>query len=254
MTRQAGNPHLHHIDWARARRMVLVPTVFMAMAFIMVWQSGLHLALADAIFQLEGGRWALKKYWLTQTLLHDQIKHLHTLAIIGLLGYAIRHKIRNPDCHINRANLFLITALLVSYTVITSIKHSLNMDCPWDLNRYGGLYPYIDFLEQRLPMMKRGLCFPAGHASLGYSWLALFFYFLVTRPSLSKWGIVAPALLGLGLGFVQQLRGAHFILDDMATLLICWLCSGLLFLLFYHPRRTTMTKPVTVAVTRDKPL
>lgn len=50
------------------------------------------------------------------------------------------------------------------------------MECPWDLTRYGGDLPFVGLLERRPADMPDTACFPAGHASAGYAWLALYFF------------------------------------------------------------------------------
>jgi len=224
--------------------LVFLPVVLLCLLFMGVWAGNLHLKLADFLFLMEGGHWALKKHWFAQEILHNKIKLLHALIVISFVCYTFYHKIRLPHSPINRANFYVLASLLLSYVLITVIKHLIHMDCPWDLRRYGGFYPYIDFLQERLPKMKRGLCFPAAHASLGYSWLALYFYFREIRPQWRGLGIIVPVLVGLLLGLVQQLRGAHFILDDIATLAICWLSAGVLYLIFLSPSLRQKSVPL----------
>jgi membrane-associated PAP2 superfamily phosphatase len=76
-------------------------------------------------------------------------------------------------------------------------------------------------------------CFPAGHASGGYAWLA--FYFLgVYKQSAWRWvGLGFALSIGLIFGVSQQLRGAHFITHDLWTLGICWFFSLLIFKLIF---------------------
>ena len=73
--------------------------------------------------------------------------------------------------------------------------------------------------------MPRAACFPAGHASAGYAWMALYFFFLATRPQWRWLGLAVGIVLGLLFGVVQQLRGAHFLSHDLWTAVICWSCA-----------------------------
>jgi len=96
------------------------------------------------------------------------------------------------------------------------------MDCPWDLLRYGGTHPRVGLFGLRPAGLGRNHCFPAGHASGGYAWLALYFFFLAVRPGWRWAGLAAGACLGLVFGVSQQLRGAHFLSHDLWTIAICW--------------------------------
>ncbi|CAD7735076.1 hypothetical protein LMG31886_21910 [Xanthomonas hydrangeae] len=72
------------------------------------------------------------------------------------------------------------------------MKTWTNVDCPWDLHRYGGMKAFFGLFADRTDAYAAGNCFPAGHASAGYCWLALYFFFWTAAPRL-RW-------LGLGLG------------------------------------------------------
>ena len=81
-----------------------------------------------------------------------------------------------------------------------------------------------------------GRCFPAGHASAGYAWLALFFFFTAVKPACRRWGLAIGIGLGLLFGIAQQLRGAHFLSHDVFTAMICWSIALGLHLLMLRPR------------------
>jgi membrane-associated PAP2 superfamily phosphatase len=79
-------------------------------------------------------------------------------------------------------------------------------------------------------------CFPAGHASAGYAWISSYFFGLYYQ---SRWrwvGLGASMIAGAVFGFVQQIRGAHFISHDIWTLAICWFFSLALFLFFFKEK------------------
>jgi membrane-associated PAP2 superfamily phosphatase len=78
-------------------------------------------------------------------------------------------------------------------------------------------------------------CFPAGHASGGYAWLALYFFLLAVKPQWRGWGLAVGLGAGLVFGISQQLRGAHFISHDLAAIAICWTCAVVLHRVFWRP-------------------
>jgi len=99
------------------------------------------------------------------------------------------------------------------------------MNCPWDIARYGGQHPYLSLFEYHSEIGRYGKCFPAGHASGGYAFLSLYFFFWVVRPEWKKVGLWVGIITGLTFGIVQQVRGAHFISHDLWTIAVCWLSS-----------------------------
>lgn len=104
----------------------------------------------------------------------------------------------------------------------------------WDLVRYGGIRAYHGLLQG--PSGVSGGCFPAGHASAGYAWLSLFFFFSAVKPSWRSYGLVVGAGSGLLLGIDQQVRGAHFMSHDLFTAMICWAVALGPFLLMLRSR------------------
>jgi len=187
--------------------------------------------LADQLYHLEGGHWALKNAWLTSFLSHRVGKWLSTFAALMVVlatirAWRTRHAWRWPL-------LSLGLSIALSTGLVSLLKHLTHMDCPWDLARYGGSHPYFGLFQARHGIPASG-CFPAGHASAGYAWVALYFFALAVRPS---WRLPALAIglcTGLVFGLTQQLRGAHFLSHDLWSLLICWTVPLLLFHVLPH--------------------
>lgn len=184
--------------------------------------------VADYLFYQEGNDWTLHHSWATETLLHEGGRALSELlaflAIGGLIASIGRPSLR----HWRRPLSYLVTALAASTLSIAMLKQLISMDCPWDLARYGGEMPFIGLFDVRPDDLPDSACFPAGHASAGYAWLALYFFFKATRPRWRWLGLATGLTLGMAFGGAQQLRGAHFLSHDLWTLLICWTISALL--------------------------
>jgi membrane-associated PAP2 superfamily phosphatase len=117
---------------------------------------------------------------------------------------------------------YLLLAVGGSCLLVGFLKKCLAVSCPWEFGIYGGHLAYED-LNQQLWSRTGSGCFPAGHASAGYAWVGLYF---VCMQSRWRWHALVAALgFGALFGFVQQLRGAHFISHDLASLAICWFYS-----------------------------
>jgi membrane-associated PAP2 superfamily phosphatase len=189
--------------------------------------------LADRIYAWQGGRWALKKSFLTDHLIHDAGRNFIVVIWLGVFVTAIVARYREGWSKVRRPLAYLLLATVLSSLFVSWIKSWSNMDCPWDLVRYGGTRPYVRFLELRPVGLPRGVCFPAGHASGGYIWFALYFFLCAVRPSLRGWGLAVGLGLGMLFGISQQLRGAHFLSHDLWTATICWTISASLSLWFW---------------------
>lgn len=125
-------------------------------------------------------------------------------------------------------------ATVMAALTVAWMKSWTNVHCPWDLADFGGDRRYHGLFATR-PAGRIGRCFPAGHASAGYCWLSLYFFFLATRPRLRWLGFGVAMGFGLLLGFVQQLRGAHFLSHDLWALAVCWLFALALYVIVLKP-------------------
>ena len=213
---------------------LLIPITFLALIFYYFMYLGGDFFFAEKIYALQGYEWSLNDHWVTNKLLHKGGKHLSTLAIVVIIALYIfvlaskseqRKKWRSPL-------LYLILSSLVSVILVSLLKVLTNMDCPWNLNQFGGDRPFIGLFEHRPQEMGSGKCFPAGHASAGYAWVGLYFFFKMIIPKYRWLGLLCGIMVGLTFGISQQLRGAHFISHDIATIFICWLIATLLFIFF----------------------
>lgn len=181
--------------------------------------------LADRLFALEGHQWLLREAWITSTLMHKGGKWLSAVATLMVLMLCLYQWGHGKDRRLRWALLYLVLAIALGTGAVSLLKSLTHMDCPWDLVRYGGERPFVGLLQARPAALPAAACFPAGQASAGYAWVSLYFSALLWRPAWRWRGLAIGLLAGIALGFAQQLRGAHFMSHDVATLSVCWLLS-----------------------------
>ncbi|QKJ86558.1 Phosphatase PAP2 family protein [Paramixta manurensis] len=161
-------------------------------------------------FPLKDNRWL---EWINHRLLKD-------LVIIGGVVLLLRGIIKRQPRQILVALLIGIGPLAVGILKATS-AHS----CPWSLVEFGGKaisYPLLG----HIPLGSGpGRCFPGGHASSGFSAMALFFLFWPERPKLAWFCWSAALALGLLMGFGQVMRGAHFFSHNLWAGWWVWLAQ-----------------------------
>jgi membrane-associated PAP2 superfamily phosphatase len=119
--------------------------------------------------------------------------------------------------------LALYLAIALAPALIGFLKHQTHIYCPCQTVAYNGHEPYVKTLE-RYPKgfvrTETARCFPAGHATTGFMFMALFFFF---RDSRRKWlGLAAGLSLGWLLGLFQMARGEHFLSHTIVTMLLTW--------------------------------
>lgn len=125
---------------------------------------------------------------------------------------------------------WLFFGMLLPPLVVTILKSHNTEVCPWSLSIYGGHIPNLPKFSWVWSKSLAGNCFPGGHASTGFSLLAFYFAFRDTHARWAFWTLVFSLILGFGLGWVQVMRGAHFLSHNLWTAWVIWL---VLFLFYY---------------------
>ena len=204
---------------------LLAPAFAVIAAALLSSLTRFDLLLADALYAWQGGTWSLRASFLTQQLLHvaarDASVAAWTAVVIALASARSDARWRAW----RRPLACLALSVLLSTLLVAWIKSWSNVDCPWDLVRYGGQRAYVDLFAARPAQLSPGGCFPAGHASGGYAWMATYFLLLAVRPAWRRYGLAVGIALGLAFGFAQQLRGAHFLSHDLWSSALCWLVA-----------------------------
>ncbi len=164
---------------------------------------------------------------LPRLLFYNGPKILIWLFGIGLIALSLAPE-KWRQClrlnHLQRLDLWIVVGTLALAPLsIAMSKATTDIHTPSEIRRYGGYAPYIKVCEV-YPTgdrpVKRGRGFPAGHASGGFSLLALAGLASTNR---GRWiGISIGLGMGIWMGGYQMLKGAHYVSHTMITALICW--------------------------------
>ncbi len=213
------------------RNHLLIP--FALFALLLATNGVMHIDqhLTDAIYAWQDYHWTYQHHWLTESVIHTGGRALAGGMLI-ILFTALLLSFVLPSWRSYRSSLsYLTLAIVTSFVIINGLKAISGIPCPWDVTNYGGSgemrHWYQGFSGDHG-------CFPAGHASGGYVWVALYFFALIHAKQYRFLALSIGLALGILFGIAQQIRGAHFLSHDMATLAICWLTSSSLFLLWFY--------------------
>jgi len=188
--------------------------------------------LADWMYDRGAGGFPWRASWLTLTFSHQIAKGILTLLALALIGAALfdaawlQPLLDAPFARL-RLRVLAWSALLVPST-ISLIKQGSDAHCPWDLARYGGSAPYVRLFDTLPDGVLPGHCFPAGHASSALWLVALAVLWLPGDQRTARRAGGAGLGAGLFLGWMQQLRGAHFLSH---TLWSAWIACAIVLLL-----------------------
>jgi membrane-associated PAP2 superfamily phosphatase len=213
------------------------------LASLWLWGMLLVLTLAwDAVgFDLGAMTWlggpkgfAWRDHWWLSTVMHTGAKQLAVLLYLGVLTMTLwplgiwRQLTRSQ-------RLEIAMGITLSLVVVTAIKRISLTSCPWDLQAFGGVASYVSHWSWGKTDGGGGSCFPGGHASSAFAFIALSLPWLTSKDTdqqrlgQAMTGVIV--LIGLVLGLAQTLRGAHYPSHTTWTALFCaataWTNHGL---------------------------
>lgn len=196
---------------------------------VAVLAGALLLALWDSTaLDLVTARWfgsasgfPLRDDWWLVRVLHDgvrQVAWVWTVALtIGVWWpWGPLRRIAWAD------RLTLAVSVLLSLGIVVAIKGTSHTSCPWDLAEFGGIGRYVSHWRWSALDGGSGHCFPGGHASTGFAFMAGYFAFRQQAPRVARRWLVCALIAGGVFGGVQQLRGAHFMSHTLWTSWLCW--------------------------------
>lgn len=171
------------------------------------------------------GAFPMRRAYWAQTLLHEGQSALIVLAALAALTVFIGSfaAVRLRD--LRRPALYILACVALTTSAVGGLKRVSALDCPWDLDVYGGQRPYVHLFATRPMGVDAGRCFPGGHSSGAFSLLAL--VVLLHRRGSRHAGAALAGVLALGLSYalLQWLRGAHFPSHDLWSAFVAWSCA-----------------------------
>ena len=180
------------------------------------------------------GEFFLKSNWYLDNLNHRYVKQLLIMAYVSFLGLWIASfKFKQLLQH-RTTYLYLFLMIILSTSVIGILKSQSDHACPWNM-----VIPSGDSYTWQFNQIG-GHCFPGGHASTGFALLVGYFVYRAKNRSRAIFYLVAALILGLGMGWAQMMRGAHFFSHNLWTGWIIWFINVLVYTLTYSSLKNSV--------------
>ena len=211
------SPASRHFDF---RLGIGIPVALMALLLVFD-PTELDFSLTRLFYTPGAGFVGRHSFWL-ENILHDRAKQavilLAALAAFGLLVSILSSRFRRW----RRPLGYLLLAMIVSTSIVSPLKTLTGVQCPWSLSEFGGTETYAPLFGDHVATLNPGRCWPGGHASAGFSLLALYFVLRDRRPRGAR--VALGVALGLGTLFSlgRMMQGAHFLSHNVWTLLFDW--------------------------------
>jgi len=182
----------------------------------------------------------LRQHWWMVKVMHEGMRALGWVFLLALLAgiwrpWGALRSLASAE----RAGLFV--SVLCAILSVTLIKGFSQTSCPWDLQVFGGTVPYVSHWAMSVRDGGGGHCFPAGHASTGFAFMAAYFGLRQSGSRAAFRWLVLAMLVGFVLGISQQMRGAHFMSHTLWTAWLCWTVGWLSHGLLH--RKLVFTQP-----------
>ncbi|TXI19057.1 MAG: phosphatase PAP2 family protein [Roseateles sp.] len=196
----------------------------LALILLLAWDaSGLDLWAMRLVGDAQGFAW--RDLWVTKSLIHEGGRLVSYAAMIFIV--AVNLVPRLLPALTRRERIWWLLTTLVCLALISLIKRASLTSCPWDLTEFGGAAQYVSHWAWGRRDGGGGHCFPSGHASAAFAYLAGAWALARAYPRAARaWG-VAVVVLGVIYGLGQMVRGAHYPSHTMWTGWLCWAATVL---------------------------
>lgn len=223
-----------------------IPIVLMGL-MLLLDPTALDFSITRMFYVPGTGFIGRQSYWL-ENILHDRAKQVVILLFVLLLVAFVLSWFASKLHEWRRPLGYTVLAMALTTSIVTPLKAVTAVHCPWSLSDFGGSETYTPLLSHRAETLKPGRCWPGGHASTGFSLLALFFALRDRHPRGAR--IALGVALGLGAIFSvgRMMQGAHFLSHNLWTLLLDWVICVLCYrwLLYRPDPQPLMTEEKTV--------
>ena len=212
--------------WLRSGVWTLAFALFMMLIYP---TFDLDFHLSNLFFDAQQQRFTLRGHPILNVWLHTGIKWVMVCVALVSLALAISAHWLVKLKPYQSALFWVFIGLVLSTSAVAILKHDSMHACPWDLTIYGGDLPFFDLFKNPPAGTKSGGCFPAGHPSGGFALIAFYFAFRRYRARFAGAMLWLGILMGLAMGLVQIIRGAHFLSHVLWSGWVVWLTLLLLY-------------------------
>ncbi len=225
---------------------------FLTSAIVIVWigtYTDIDFTLARLMYDQSSRSFPWRHTWFAESFNHSFLRALSQVLaaclMLPMAWDAVRPLKALPQWWRERLRVVALSALLVPLT-ISCLKYLSASHCPWDLIDFGGTERYVRLLQAVTPGAPAGHCMPAGHASSALWLMSAMVFWLPHRPRTGAMVGASLLMVGFAVGWVQQMRGAHFLTH---TLWSIWIASAIVGLLYARMLRQDQPVPAAAVLT-----
>ncbi|MFP5391757.1 MAG: phosphatase PAP2 family protein [Gammaproteobacteria bacterium] len=229
-----------------------ISLALLASAAAILWlgaYTDVDFALARLMYDLPSHSFPWRHSFFAEVLSHNVLRAL-MLVLAVLVAAPMAYDAWKPyaglsDWWRERLRVVALSAVLVPLAV-NLLKHLSASHCPWDLVDFGGAEHYVRLLQAAIGSAPAGHCMPAGHATSVLWLLSVVVFWLPHRPRTALTVGAGMLAAGFAVGWVQQMRGAHFLTH---TLWSMWIASAIVSGLYGRMQRQHQAQEAEAVLT-----
>jgi len=206
-------------------KQIVLTTVVLIFTVIFFGTSDIDIIVQDKFFDASTHHWIVdKELEPYKFIFYVGIKKLLILFAVSILLALIFLRNNKTVIAYRKGLILIVLSAIFVPVVVGGLKKATNMPCPKNEIHYGGVYPSTKVWESYPKTFKQPSkirCFPAGHASGGFSLLSLFFLFRKRRNRILA--LVGALTIGWSMGLYKMLIGDHFLSHTVISMILAWL-------------------------------
>lgn len=211
--------------------LLLIPGA-LALAALLSHSSGLDHALTALFYDADSNRFPAHAWTLLELFGHRFAKTAIVLIWLALLACVVSTYAWprwRPAWTVQRVPMWCALAgMALGPLIVVGLKGLNAYHCPWDLIEFGGGAEFSS--GWFVAATEVGHCFPGGHASSGFSLVALYFLARETGTLVQqRWMLALTLLVGTAFSVLRMAQGAHFLSHNLWAAAICWAVAALAF-------------------------
>lgn len=204
----------------------IIITITLIFSIILFFQfTNFDMDLQNHLYNFNSQSWLIsEKNRVLRKIFYSGFKEtFRVCAVIALFLTILSFFKRFVFLHSYKKGLIVFALSLLLVPSLAILKNYTNMPCPYSVEDFGGSYPETKLLSHFPKDLQNSKlkCYPAGHATMGFSLMALYFVFEKQRNK--NLGLAIGIIFGALTGGYKMLIGHHFLSHTLVTMFGAWL-------------------------------
>lgn len=219
-----------HVDNSLYKKQFLLLLLTAVLLWLVFDYTELDMYVSRLFYDDQSRSWPYRADFVIEMVGYVWIKYVliaYGVMILFLLLYSYR---KGKLAAKRKLLIFLLLAMIIVPSEIAFLKHTFHKPRPEQVVEFGGTMRHVK-LSEFLYDEPSASNWPGGHASGGAALLSLYF---ASGRFWRKAGIGLGVIVSQMMGFVQIMRGQHFLSHNLWTLWFSWLTVLILYYLVFE--------------------